>query len=54
MDQSQQKDKFKCNECGLTFNSERERREHQENAHHKGAGESGRQGGFGSGSQGDR
>ena len=38
-------EKFKCNECGMTFNSEREQREHQENAHRKGAGQGGRQGG---------
>jgi hypothetical protein len=41
-------EKFKCNECGLTFNSEREQREHQEKTHRKGAGESGgRSGGQG-------
>ena len=48
MQQSEQKsEKFKCNECGQTFNSERERREHQENAHRKGAGQGSHPGGQG-------
>jgi uncharacterized C2H2 Zn-finger protein len=49
MQQDEQKsDKFKCHECGLTFSSEREQREHQEKAHRKGAGQGGgRQGGQG-------
>ena len=38
MQQGEQKsDKFKCNECGQTFNSERERRAHEENAHRRGS-----------------
>jgi hypothetical protein len=48
MQQSEQKsDKFKCNECGLTFNSERERREHEENAHRRGSGQGSNPGGQG-------
>ena len=37
MEQGEQQ-KFKCSECGLTFNSEREKREHEQNAHRKGSG----------------
>jgi transposase-like protein len=31
--EQQKKAQYKCNQCGQTFNSEREFREHQENAH---------------------
>jgi len=48
MQQSEQKsEKFKCNECGLTFNSECERREHEENAHRGSSGHGSRPGGQG-------
>ena len=54
MQQSEQKsDRFKCSECGMTFNPERERREHEENAHRKGSGHGRRPGGQG-GSSGER
>jgi protein-arginine kinase activator protein McsA len=40
MQQNEQKsEKFKCHECGMTFNSERERREHEQNAHRGGSGQ---------------
>ncbi len=42
MDQTEQK--YKCNECGLTFSSEREQREHQEKVHRKGSGQGGQTG----------
>jgi len=48
MQSEQKSDKFKCNECGLTFNSEREQREHQEKAHRPGSGQARRSGDQGS------
>ena len=48
MQQGEQKsNKFKCNECGQTFNSERERREHEENAHQRGSRQGSHTGGEG-------
>jgi len=48
MQQGEQKsEKFKCNECGQTFNSERERREHEEKSHQRGSGQGSRPGGQG-------